>query len=243
VNQLGPVRLLLTKAAAALATAILGVAAVAAGLVSRRGAGRVVHLWGRLLLRLAGVRVAVEGLDGLVPDGRYVVMSNHESALDIPTLLAALPSSLELRFLAKKSLFGVPFLGWAMSSAGFVPVDRDDRSTAPAMLARTLEEVRRGGSPLIFPEQTWTTDGRLLPFARGGFLVALKTRLPILPVGLEGPRLVMPPNEGVVRPRPVTVRIGPPIDIAELRVSALRDLMAETRAEIDRLRGPTGHLE
>jgi 1-acyl-sn-glycerol-3-phosphate acyltransferase len=242
MGHLGPVRVLLTKAAVALVTVILGTAAVAVGFVSQRGAARIVHLWGRILLLLIGVRVTVEGLDRLDLGRRYVVMANHESSLDIPALLTALPVALEVRFLARKDLFGVPFLGWAMTSAGFVPVDRDDRSTAPAMLSRTLDEVRRGGSPLIFPEQTFTPDGRLLPFARGGFLVALKARLPILPVGLEGPRLVMPPGEGVVRPRPVTVRVGEPISTAELRVSGLRDLMARTRAEIDQLRGAAGHL-
>jgi 1-acyl-sn-glycerol-3-phosphate acyltransferase len=101
--------------------------------------------------------------------------------------------------------------------------------------------VRRGGSPLVFPEQTWTTDGRLLRFARGGFLVAVKSRLPILPVGLEGPRVVMPPGERAVRPRPVTVRIGVPIPTAEVRVSELADLVERTRVEIDRLRGVDGH--
>jgi 1-acyl-sn-glycerol-3-phosphate acyltransferase len=240
--ELGPVRLLLAKGAFGLVTAVLGALAVVLGLASRRAAGRVVHLWGRILLRLIGVRVTVEGFEHVEDDRRYVVMANHESALDIPTLLTALPAALGLRFLARKDLFGVPFLGWAMTSAGFVPVDRDDRSTAPAMLAKTLGEVRRGGSPLVFPEQTWTTDGRLLPFARGGFLVALKTGLPILPVGLEGPRLAMPPDEGVVRPRPVTVRIGPPVGTEGVRVSGLRDLMAETRTAIDGLRGREGHI-
>ncbi|HSN54108.1 MAG TPA: lysophospholipid acyltransferase family protein [Candidatus Sulfomarinibacteraceae bacterium] len=242
MDQLGPARLLLTKAVVGLVTVTLGTLAVAVGVVSQRGAARIVHLWGRILLVLIGVRVTVEGLDRLDLGRRYVIMANHESSLDIPALLAALPAALEVRFLARKDLFGVPFLGWAMSSAGFVPVDRDDRSTAPAMFARTLDGVRRGGSPLIFPEQTFTPDGRLLPFARGGFLVALKAGLPILPVGLEGPRLVMPPGEGVVRPRPVAVRIGEPIATAELRVSAIRDLMARTRADIDRLRGAAGHF-
>ena len=241
-RPLGPVRLLLTKAAVALVTVVLGTLAVAVGVASQRGAARVVHLWGRLLLGLIGVRVTVEGLAELDLDRRYVVMANHESSLDIPALLTALPAALEVRFLARKDLFGVPFLGWAMTSAGFVPVDRDDRSTAPAMLARTLGEVRRGGSPLIFPEQTFTRDGRLLPFARGGFLVALKAGLPILPVGLEGPRLVMPPGEGVVRPRPVTVRIGRPVPTESLGVSRRGELIRQVRGEIDRLRGPVGHL-
>jgi 1-acyl-sn-glycerol-3-phosphate acyltransferase len=241
MEQVGPARLLLTKAAAGVVTIVLGVAAVVVGLVSSRAAARVTHVWGRMLLWLVGVPVTVEGLERLDRDDRFVVMANHESSLDIPVLLTALPARLELRFLAKKSLFAVPFLGWAMSSAGFIPVDREDPSTAPATLFRTLDEIRRGGSPLVFPEQTWTTDGRLLPFARGGFLVALKSRLPILPVGLEGPRIVMPPDGDAVRPRPVTVRIGAPIATVEQRVSGLSDLIARTRAEIDRLRGTDGH--
>lgn len=240
--QLGPLGTNVVKIAVGLVTAVLGSIAVVVGLFSKRTAVRVTHLWGRTCLRIVGVPVAVEGLDHLARDGRYVIMANHESSLDIVVLLTALPSSVELRFLAKKSLFAIPFLGWAMKSAGFIPVDREDRSTAAATLNQTLDEVARGGSPLVFPEETWTTDGRLLPFARGGFLVALKAGLPILPVGLEGPRLVLPPNEGVVRPQPVTVRIGESIPTEALGVSNRRKLMARTRREIDRLRGPAGHV-
>jgi len=240
--QLGPIRTLAVKIAAGLVTAVLGSTAAVVGLVSQRGAARIAHMWGRVCLRLAGVPIEVEGLEQIGDGERYVIMANHESSLDIVVLLTALPDDVELRFLAKKSLFTVPFLGWAMKSAGFIPVDREDRSTATVTLNQTLEEVARGGSPLVFPEETWTTDGRLLPFARGGFLVALKSGLPILPVGLEGPRLVLPPNKGVVRPQPVTVRIGEPIPTAELGVSSRRELMDRTRREIDCLRGPSGHL-
>jgi 1-acyl-sn-glycerol-3-phosphate acyltransferase len=224
------------------ATAALGSLAVVVAVVSRRASVRVAHVWGRTLLRLAGVPVSVEGLDRIDSGQRYVIMANHESGLDIPALLTALPPSLELRFLAKKSLFGVPFLGWAMRAMGFIPVDREDRSTAAATLAQTLAEVREGGSPLVFPEETWTLDGRLLPFQRGGFLVALKSGLPILPVGLEGPRLVFPPEARTIRPRPVTVRIGTPIPTAGVGVSQRRELTATVRREIDRLRGSAGHI-
>jgi 1-acyl-sn-glycerol-3-phosphate acyltransferase len=240
--QLGPFRTLVLKIAFGSVTAILGTVAAAIGAVSQRGAARVAHLWGRVCLVLIRAPLTCEGLRHLQPDRRYVIMANHESSLDIIVLLTALPASVEPRFLAKKSLFTIPFLGWAMRAAGFVPVDREDRSTASATLAETLEEVERGGSPLIFPEETWTTDGRLLPFARGGFILALKSGLPILPVGLEGPRLVLPPNAGVVCPGPVSVRIGEPIPTEDLAISSRGDLMARTRAEIDRLRGTSGHL-
>ncbi len=241
-NELGPIRTLIIKIAFGITTAVLGSAAVAAGLFSQRAAARVTHLWGWACLRITGVSMTVEGLDRLTEGRRYVIMANHESSLDIVVLLTALPPSVELRFLAKKSLFGIPFLGWGMKAAGFIPVDREDRSTAAATLAQTLEGVARGGSPLVFPEETWTTDGRLLPFARGGFLVALKSDLPILPIGLEGPRLVLPPNEGIVRPGPVTVRIGEPIPTEDLGVSSRADLMARVRQDINRLRGPSGHV-
>ncbi|MEE4272106.1 MAG: lysophospholipid acyltransferase family protein [Thermoanaerobaculales bacterium] len=240
-EELGAMRTLVLKAAVGVVTAVLGSTAVLVGLLSQRGASRVTHLWGKVCLKVAGAPLTVEGLEHIETGARYVIMSNHESSLDIVTLLTALPASLEPRFLAKKSLFSIPFLGWAMKSAGFVPVDREDRSTAAAMLARTLGEIEKGGSPLVFPEETWSTDGALLPFARGGFLIAIKTGLPILPVGLEGPRLVLPPNEGIVRPGPVIVRIGESIPTEGLGVSHRKELMVRTRREIDRLRGSAGH--
>ena len=240
--QMGSTRILVLKLAVGLVTTVLGTTAVIAGLVSSRIAARVAHLWGRSCLKLVGVPVVVEGLNHIGPDERYVIMANHESSLDIPVLLTALPSSVEPRFLAKKSLFRVPFLGWAMSSAGFIPVDREDRSTAAATLAQSLDVVQGGGSPLVFPEETWTRDGRLLPFARGGFVLALKSALAILPVGLEGPRLVLPPHKGVFQPQPVIVRIGRPIPTRDLGISSRQKLSVHTRFEIDRLRGPAGHL-
>ncbi len=242
MRELGSIRKGILKVLFVTVTVILGVLSVLAAMISRRSSLWVVHLWGRSCLRITGVPLVVEGLENIADGERYVIMANHESSLDIPVLLAALPRSLELRFLAKKSLFKVPFLGWAMRASGFVPVDREDRSTAATMLAQTIAEVARGGSPLVFPEETWTLDGRLLPFARGGFLVALKTGLPILPVGLEGPRLVLPPDEGIVRPRAVNVRIGVPLPTEDLGVSQRRDLTDRTRGAIDRLRGAEGHL-
>ena len=240
--QMSSARIRVLKVSVGLVTAVLGTAAVVAGLVSSRAAARVVHLWGRTCLMLLGVPLLVKGLEHIGPGERYVIMANHESSLDILVLLTAIPSSVELCFMAKKGLFRVPFLGWAMSSAGFIPVDRNDRGTAAATLVRALEVVQRGGSPLVFPEETWTSDGRLLPFARGGFVIALKSALSVLPVGLEGPRLVLRPGEAVVRPQPVTVRIGRPIATHGLGISSRRALTEQSRREFDRLGGPAGHL-
>lgn len=242
MEAFGPLRTLWVKISVAAATVILGTGAVAAGAIDRRRAARITHAWGRLCLRLAGIPVRTEGLHHLRTGRRYVIMANHESGLDIPALLAALPPSLESCFLAKRSLFTIPFLGWAMRAAGFVAVDRDDRSTAASTFSEALRVIERRGSPLVFPEETWTQDGALLPFQRGGFLIALKAGLEILPIGLEGPRLVMPPGSPRLFQHPVTVRIGRPIPTTGLRTSDRVELTSEVRQAVDVLRGNRGHL-
>jgi len=199
--------------------------------------------WGRLILLAATVRLRVEGLENLDPSRFYVIMVNHESILDIPALLAALPSRIGTRFLAKESLFSVPFLGWALKALGFVPVDRANRSKAVGMFLEAIDHARGGNSLLLFPEETRTEDGRLLPFQRGGFLLAMRSRFPILPVGLEGPRLALASHDWKVRPFSViTVRVGAPIPTEGRSMRERQALMDETRCRIDRLRGPRGHI-
>ncbi len=201
------------------------------------------RLWARIGLYVAGGRInKIEGLENIGTAQQFIIMSNHESSVDIPTLLIALPPHLRMSFLAKKSLFAVPLLGRGMKALGFIPVDRADRSSAKGMFEQTLNSIQHGHSPLVFPEATWTKDGRLLPLQRGGFLLAIKAGLKILPVGLEGPRLMMPDASIMLTPTEIVVRIGEPIDTAEYGVSRRRELTAHLRAEIIRLRGPRGHL-
>ena len=114
MSELGAFRTTVLRIAFGVATVLLGSLSVLASLFSQRASVGVTHLWGRVCLWFAGVPITVEGLENVDAGQRYVIMANHESALDIPVLLAALPSSVELRFLAKKSLFQVPFHGWGM---------------------------------------------------------------------------------------------------------------------------------
>ncbi|MCP4899638.1 MAG: 1-acyl-sn-glycerol-3-phosphate acyltransferase [bacterium] len=225
-----------------LATAGFGLAAVFFSFVSASTALRVAHAWARLCLRLVGVQLEIIGREHIDPCRQYVIMANHESSLDICSLLAALPSDLNIRFLAKESLFGVPFLGWAMKALRFIPVNREEGRTAIATLNSTIDEIQHGGSPLVFPEQTWTHDGRLLPFQRGGFLIAIRTHLPILPIGLEGPRLLLPPGSKRPKPGRIIVKIGEPIPTGDLKVSGRQQLTLLVRRTIDELRGPSGHI-
>ncbi|NOZ77651.1 MAG: 1-acyl-sn-glycerol-3-phosphate acyltransferase, partial [Acidobacteria bacterium] len=204
-------------------TVIFSSCAVLISLLAPRGRPGLylARIWARLLLVIAGVRFRVEGGEKLDLTKSYVIMANHESLIDVPAIMAALPSRLGGRILAKESLFRIPFIGWAMRRLGFLPVDRAHRSTAPELFQKAMGTASGGNSIILYPEETRTQDGRLLPFKRGGFLIALKAGFPILPVGIEGARISLPPGEKVVRPGTVvTVRIGVPIPTAGLGVSA-----------------------
>jgi 1-acyl-sn-glycerol-3-phosphate acyltransferase len=196
---------------------------------------RVGRFWSRWLLRSSWVRLEVEGLDGLDPAGRYVFLANHQSLFDIPALFASVPG--QTRFLAKRSLFRIPIFGWAIAAGGFIPVDRGDRSTARDSFEQAVRRLGAGVSIMIFPEETRSLDGRVLPLRRGGFLIALKSGLPVVPVGLEGTLAVQRRTSFLIRPGVVRVRYGRPGAAAEHSVKQLRGWMAETRQEIARLAG------
>lgn len=222
----------------ALDTIVLGSYGVVVGFVPPRGDWtlRGSRLWARIILWAALVRRRIEGREQVPRDGPVVFMANHESWLDIPVLLATIP--VQVRFLAKKSLFRIPFLGWAMRAMDFIPVDRENRREAVRSFEEAAQHIRTGRSVLIFPEETRTRDGSLLPFQRGGFLIAIKAGVPIVPVGLDGPARCLARASYLLRPGRVTVRFGRPIPTEGLGVTAKETLMAEVREAIERLRGP-----
>jgi 1-acyl-sn-glycerol-3-phosphate acyltransferase len=199
---------------------------------------RMARLWGRLCVWGTGCPVFVEGLDRLDPSRRYVVMANHQSALDIPVLMAVLPAPWRTVFWAKQSLFRVPVLGWAMRMLGHMPIDRVNRQLAGRMLADTLRRIEDGRSVVVFPEETYGPGERLLSFQRGGFVFAIKTRLEILPVGLLGTRSALAPGSRLVSPTSVTVRFGDPIPTSGVAVAERATLTERTRAAIERLLSP-----
>lgn len=217
-------------------TVVMGAYGTLVGFLPPKGdwTRNAARLWARIILGAAGVRLRVEGAEKVPADTPVVFMANHESWLDIPALLVAIPG--QVRFLAKKSLFSVPFLGWAMRAMGFVPVDRENRRQAIRSFEEAAARIRAGRSVLVFPEETRTPTGELLPFQRGGFLIALKAQLPIVPVGLEGPRRILAKKRYLLRPGTITVRFGEPVLTAGLGVTAKEALMAEVRQAVDALR-------
>ena len=172
-------------------SSVLGLAAIVASWIPprRHHSFSVARAWARGLLLSSGVRVRVTGPAAALPP-QVVFMANHQSLYDIAVLLATVP--VPVRFLAKRSLFRIPFFGWGLAAAGFVPIDRVDRSRAKEAFRHALGALEEGMGIVIFPEETRSLDGRIRPFRRGGFLMALKAKAPIVPVGIHGTLQVRP---------------------------------------------------
>ncbi|MGH9750191.1 MAG: lysophospholipid acyltransferase family protein [Candidatus Polarisedimenticolia bacterium] len=168
---------------------------------------------------------------GAGPAGPCVYIANHQSQLDIPALIRALPAS--TRFIAKKELLYVPIFGWALWLAGFVFVDRRDRDKAIRSLEMAARKVRTGTPILVFAEGTRSPDGRLLPFKKGGFVLAMQAGVPIVPVTVRGGTEILPKGSLRIRPGRIEVSIGDPIDTTRYSFETRDALIADVRRRIE----------
>ena len=192
------------------------------------------HLGVGLALGLAGIRYRVTGRQH-IPAGRAVVFcSNHESNVDPPVLFQALHRRLHVLF--KAELQKLPILGRVMLAGGFVPVERDRREASMVSIDRAAASIREGNSFLIFPEGTRSRTAEMLPFKKGGFIMAIKAQAPILPVAVSGGLAAMQRGSWLVRPVLVRVRIGEPVETAGMHVDDRDELIAIVRARIEELR-------
>ncbi len=195
-----------------LSVPLLGTLAILVAAFERRKvlSHKIAWLWCRLILFLAGVKLTVEGREHLTPGKRYVFFANHQSQMDIPVLEEAL-RGFEIRFLAKRSLFRIPFFGWGIAALGYIPVEREDPREGLRSLLACAERIREGYSVVVFPEGTRSPDGRLQPFKMAGFLLPIKAGVPAVPVAILGTREILPKGRIWVRPGKVRVVIGDPI--------------------------------
>ena len=189
--------------------------------------------WAPGLLRGAGARVEVEGADQLDPTCAYVFASNHQSMIDVPVLFLAMPAP--LRFVVKRELRSVPFLGWYIAAMGMVFVDRAGQRAAVRSMRRLPEILRAGESVACFPEGTRSRDGTIRPFKGGPFAMAIEAGVPVVPVALIGTGRILPPQGFRVRPGVIRVRIGRPIPTTGLGVKQRGELARRVRDEVERL--------
>jgi|SRR5271166_1219686 len=184
-------------------------------------------------VRLAGVKVEVRGTEHLQPGRNYIFMSNHVSNLDAPVLIPVIPGRCSV--LVKKELFRIPILGTGMRVADLVPVDRSDRDAAIESVNAAIEVLQRGLHMVVFPEGTRSGDGRLLPFKKGPFHLAMESGIPVVPVALLGTFESWPKTRFALRPGTATVVFHPPLDPhsysdRDLLMKAVSDAIASALA-------------
>jgi 1-acyl-sn-glycerol-3-phosphate acyltransferase len=203
---------ILKLALVAIDTVVLAPIVVAVAAFDQRAAYRVCQLWVRLNLLVCRVRVRPRHLSRLDPRAPFVFMSNHRSQLDILAVVTAL-HEFQLRWVAKKELTRVPVFGWALRHAGHIIIDRSDTQQAVASLRAARAEMSQGISVVIFPEGTRSTNEELLPLKKGGFMLALETGYPIVPVVVRGSRELLPRGSLHALSGDLEVVVGAPIPV------------------------------
>jgi 1-acyl-sn-glycerol-3-phosphate acyltransferase len=213
-------------------TIVLGTASLMSSLFDRRGyfAHRCARTWSWLIRATTGVSVHAQGLERLERGRTYIFVSNHQSIYDIPVLFATLPW--QLRIIAKESIGRFPFLGWHLRRSGHLLVDRR-RPDRAGILRRWKALVEKGLSLIIFPEGTRSVDGGVAAFKGGSFLLAVEAGLPIVPISVEGSRLVMKKGRLMTCPGRVSLTVHEPIETAGLTAVDARSLAERVRAVVE----------
>src|SRR5215471_17060578 len=227
-EKLGYARsLVITAPLILLYTAVMGMISVVSSLVDAHG--RIQHgcarIWARMILWTCRTKLHVSGLEHLVEGTAYVLCANHQSHMDTPIMLAAVP--FQFRFTPKKQLFRYPFLGWHLRRSGHVPIDRENPHAAVKSLREAAETIRTGTPVLIFPEGGTSIDGGIRPFKGGGFMLAGKADAKVVPITILGSRAVLVPKTYHVRRGAVRVIIGKPIDSHGVSTSDLANRVRE----------------
>ncbi len=186
--------------------------------------------YGRDLLRVNHVPVHLTGIDRVEGLRSCVYVANHHSWMDILAVLDVLPGS--VRFVVKKELGQVPLFGRALRASGQVMIDRGNREQALAGYEQAAVAIRQGLSPIVFAEGTRSRNGRLQPFKKGPFVLAIAAQVPLVPVFIEGSGAVLAPGSFEPHPGAITVHIGAPLPTAGLTYDHRERLAAEARAAI-----------
>jgi 1-acyl-sn-glycerol-3-phosphate acyltransferase len=197
---------------------------------------RVGHFGVRLGLALSGVKVRIDGKEHLLHDRAAVYAVNHTSNVEPPILFHAMsPIFPRLRVLYKAELRKLPILVRAWDLAGFVPLERANPEQSLPAIDRAAEALRAGNSFLIFPEGTRSRTGSLLPFKKGGFIMAIKGQAPVVPTAITGAREALRKGSFVIKPVTVTVRFGSPVDTAGMTMDQRDQLASTVRSSIEAL--------
>ncbi|MFQ5716358.1 MAG: lysophospholipid acyltransferase family protein [Nitrospinales bacterium] len=201
---------------------------LARGVDATGGASRnISRLWSRWLCRLNGVRVEIKGLEHVRSEPAQIFVANHQGFFDIFALSGYLP--VQLCWVAKSSLFWIPFVGWAMKAAGDIGVNRKDKKKAYQAFLATAEKIKSGHSVVIFPEGTRSPDGSIGEFKKGGHLLAMRTKAPMVPITIIGSGRILTKRSVRVRPHPIQIIISPPLAVENLPPREQKNILEKIR--------------
>lgn len=212
-----------------------GIPAILIALITRSPS--VLYMTGlggiRLGFWLSGIRSVVEGTKYLQRERSAVYCVNHSSNIEPPVVFEALsPLFPNLRILYKAELRKLPILVQAFDIAGFVPLERGNREQSLPAIERAARALREGASFMIYPEGTRSRTGELLPFKKGGFIMAIKAGAPVVPVAIDGARAAMKKGSLIIRPVTVRLRFGPPVETAGMTMQDRDRVIAAVRHNI-----------
>jgi 1-acyl-sn-glycerol-3-phosphate acyltransferase len=226
----GPVRFI-----AAVVISFLSAAAELLCIFIDRKRGRLFHAiargWAHAVLFVCGVNVRVFGLERIDPSRNYIYVSNHASMFDIPAILAGIPD--QIRIIYKKELEIIPVFGWGLRYGAYIGINRGRGGDAMKSLDEAIDKMRHGASVLLYAEGTRTMDGRLQPFKRGAFNLAVKAGIPVVPLTVNGSYSILRKNSIDVVPGVVDLVLDFPIPVpAGEGKEAERILMDQVHAVI-----------
>lgn len=199
----------------------------------------VARPWAKGILWVCGVKTDVKGKENIKDSAPRVYLSNHQSYFDIFVLLAGLPA--DFKFVLKKELMKIPFLGPAMRGARYISIDREDYRKALKSMNEAAEKIKKGASVLMFPEGTRSEDGHVQSFKKGGFHLALKSGCDIVPVSIINSRNIVPKGSLRINRGSIILKISQPIPVKDYPKREMDKLMAQVReAIIDQMRDHAG---
>lgn len=209
--------------------------------LSRRYYDWAGRTWSRLVLKTSGVHVRVLGVENLRRDRPQVIAVNHQSMYDVFALATVIP--VRYHFVAKRELSRIPIFGRAARAAGHVFLNRGDRAAAIESLKAAGAKLGAAqSSAIVFPEGTRSLTGELQPFKKGPFIMAIEASAPIVPTAIDGTFGILPKRGRRIRPQPVTVWFGEPVDVTAYEYERREELIAEVhtrmKAMLDTLRTP-----